>query len=51
MFSGMDALRRTNDKFTRRFKFIEARASESGKDLSDMSLEDMDAIWNEAKRS
>ena len=45
------ALRRTNDKFTRRFKFIEARASESGKDLSDMSLEDMDAIWNEAKLS
>lgn len=43
------ALERTNIKFTRRFKFIEARAEALGKSLNDMSLEEMDTIWNEAK--
>ena len=44
------ALRRTNDKFTRRFKFVEAGAEQGGKELSNMSLEDMDALWNKAKQ-
>lgn len=44
------ALRRTNDKFTRRFKSVEAGAKTSGKALTDMSLEEMDAHWNAAKR-
>ena len=43
------ALERTNLKFIRRFKFIEARAEALGKTLTDMSLQEMDAIWNEAK--
>ncbi len=43
------ALERTNIKFIRRFKFIEERADAMGKSLNDMSLEEMDGIWNEAK--
>ncbi|MBP6730455.1 MAG: nucleoside triphosphate pyrophosphohydrolase [Chitinophagales bacterium] len=43
------ALERTNIKFIRRFKFIEQRAEELGKTLNDMTLEEMDGIWNEAK--
>jgi XTP/dITP diphosphohydrolase len=44
-----EALQWTNDKFTRRFKFIEARAKELGKNMKDMTLGEMDEIWNEAK--
>ena len=40
---------RTNIKFIRRFKFIEERAEQMKKTLHDMTLEEMDAIWNEAK--
>ena len=43
------ALRRTNDKFTRRFKFVEAGAEKDGKELPDMTLEEMDALWDAAK--
>lgn len=43
------ALRRTNDKFMRRFKSIEVDAKANGKVLSDMSLEDMDTLWDKAK--
>jgi XTP/dITP diphosphohydrolase len=43
------ALERTNIKFIRRFKFIEERAAELKKSLKEMSLEEMDGIWNEAK--
>ncbi len=43
------ALRRTNDKFTRRFKSVEAGAKAQGRALPDMSLEQMDALWNKAK--
>lgn len=45
------ALERTNLKFMRRFSFIEQRAKDLGKTLSDMSLAEMDAIWNEAKKN
>jgi MazG family protein len=45
-----NALERTNKKFMRRFQHIEAIAREEGKDLHDMSLQEMDAIWNRAKQ-
>jgi XTP/dITP diphosphohydrolase len=44
------ARERTNKKFIRRFSFIEENAAASGKSLHDMSLEEMDALWDEAKR-
>jgi XTP/dITP diphosphohydrolase len=44
-----DALERTNRKFKRRFTYIEEMALETGKNLHEMSLEEMDALWNEAK--
>lgn len=44
------ALHRTNAKFTRRFRRIEALAKESGRDLPAMTLEEMDALWDQAKR-
>lgn len=43
------ALERTNLKFIRRFKFIEEKAQQQNHSLKDMTLEEMDAIWNEAK--
>ena len=46
-----NALERTNRKFIRRFNFLEARAKELGKPLKEMTLAEMDAIWNEAKKS
>lgn len=45
------ALERTNIKFMRRFKFIEERAAALQKQLKEMTLEEMDGIWNEAKAS
>ena len=44
-----NALERTNQKFIRRFNYLEAHTIKEGKNLKDMSLEEMDAIWNEAK--
>lgn len=44
-----EALQLTNNKFTKRFQFIEAKVLEMGKNMNDMSLEEMDAIWDEAK--
>jgi tetrapyrrole methylase family protein/MazG family protein len=44
------ALRATNARFTRRFKKLEALAAARGKQVSDMSIEEMDALWEEAKR-
>jgi len=43
------ALERTNKKFIRRFQQIEEMANEAGKSLHDMDLEEMDALWNQAK--
>jgi tetrapyrrole methylase family protein/MazG family protein len=43
------ALRGTNMKFKKRFSHIEQSAKKQGKNLSDMTLEEMDALWNEAK--
>jgi tetrapyrrole methylase family protein/MazG family protein len=44
-----DALRQTIGKFCRRFRRIEEQARRSGRALQDMSLQEMDAIWEEAK--
>lgn len=44
-----NALEKTNRKFTSRFNYLESRAREMGKSLKDMTLGEMDAIWNEAK--
>ena len=44
-----NALERTNQKFIRRFSYVEAKAKEQGKMLNDMTLGEMDALWNEAK--
>ena len=46
-----NALERTNLKFIKRFNYIEARAKEKGKELKDMSLAEMEELWDEAKRS
>lgn len=43
------ALRRGNHKFTRRFQHIENEGAASGQPIQDMSLEDMEALWNAAK--
>ena len=44
-----NALERTNQKFTHRFNYLEEHTIKEGKSLKDMSLEEMDQIWNEAK--
>lgn len=44
-----NALEQTNIKFMRRFNYVEAKAKEQGKELKDMTLAEMDALWNEAK--
>lgn len=45
-----DALERTNKKFIKRFQYLESKAAELGKSLSDMTLAEMDVFWNEAKK-
>jgi len=44
------ALEQTNQKFIRRFSYVEAQARAQGRAVSDLSLEEMDALWDEAKR-
>jgi MazG family protein len=46
-----NALERTNKKFISRFTRMEAAANEEGKYLHDMSLEEMDSIWNKIKKT
>jgi len=46
-----DALERTNKKFIRRFQFIETESAKDGYKIEDMSLEEMDKYWNQAKKS
>ena len=43
------ALERTNRKFIRRFKYLEEEAAKEGRQLHDMTLSEMDEIWNRAK--
>lgn len=45
-----NALERCNRKFIRRFNHIEKRSKEENKELSQLSLEEMDAYWDEAKK-
>jgi MazG family protein len=45
-----DALEKTNLKFIKRFQHLENKARESGRELSSMSLSEMDIFWNEAKK-
>ncbi len=44
-----NALEKTNQKFIKRFNYLEKHATESGKKLQDMSLSEMDVLWDEAK--
>ena len=44
-----NALEHTNKKFIFRFNYVEQKAKEAGKELKDMTLAEMDALWNEAK--
>ncbi|HON10398.1 MAG TPA: nucleoside triphosphate pyrophosphohydrolase [Chitinispirillaceae bacterium] len=48
--SAEDALRRTTVKFSGRFRYIEDRFRESGKDISGATLEEMDRYWEESKK-
>lgn len=45
-----NALEKTNAKFIKRFNYIEQQAKEKGLSLSDMTLDEMEALWQEAKR-
>ncbi len=46
-----EALRLTNNKFIKRFQYIEAKLKSEGKSLSNSNLEEMDKYWNESKSS
>ena len=51
-FLGVDpeqALRKTISKFVHRFRYIEESAANSGRNLADMSLDEMEALWQESK--
>jgi tetrapyrrole methylase family protein / MazG family protein len=53
-FLGVDpetALRRSNEKFSRRFRFVESRIKSQGRELKNATLAEMDALWEEAKLS
>ena len=45
-----NALEKTNQKFTRRFNYIEQQAIAQGRSLSEMTLDEMEALWQEAKK-
>lgn len=45
-----NALEKTNKKFIRRFNYLEKKSKELGKNLKEMTLAEMDELWNEAKR-
>jgi MazG family protein len=46
-----EALRGTNEKFVRRFKFIETHARNTGRGLTELKLAEMEEIWQSAKQS
>lgn len=50
-FSAEDALRKMTLRFYNRFRQIEIKASSAGRKLSDLSLEEMDALWEQAKEN
>ncbi len=45
-----NALRKTNEKFLRRFNYIEEKLKEDGKSIENSNLEEMDKFWNESKK-
>lgn len=45
-----NALERTNRKFITRFNWLEAKAKESGRNLKDLTLSELDVMWNQAKK-
>jgi tetrapyrrole methylase family protein/MazG family protein len=45
-----EALRRASNRFAERFRYIESRAARSGRSLEQMTLAEMDALWEEAKQ-
>ena len=45
-----NALEQTNNKFRSRFNYVEQNTIKQGRNLREMSLEEMDALWNEAKK-
>jgi len=46
-----NALEMTNQKFIRRFNYVEAHSLKQGRKLTEMSLEDMDKLWEESKQT
>jgi tetrapyrrole methylase family protein/MazG family protein len=44
-----EALRKTISKFIRRFRYIEEKAAGAGRSLNDMTMDEMEALWQEAK--
>ena len=44
-----DALRKTNEKFIKRFNYVEKKIAESGKKLTESNLKEMDEFWEESK--
>ena len=49
--SSETALRRSNERFTSRFGWIEAKLESEDRDMSDVSLAELNVLWDEAKRS
>jgi XTP/dITP diphosphohydrolase len=45
-----NALRRTNEKFVKRFRYIEEKIGQSNKSIADSNLEEMDKFWEESKK-
>ena len=45
-----EAMLHANEKFARRFRYVEQNVQESGKTFEAFTLEQLDAFWNEAKR-
>lgn len=45
-----DALERTNKKFLKRFSYLEDKVNEQGRNIKDLSLSQMDELWEEAKK-
>ena len=45
------ALRETNQRFRTRFAFIEQSARQQGRELGELSLDEMEALWQEAKKA
>ena len=46
-----NALERTNKKFIKRFNYIEKKAKKSQRKVSELSIEEMEVLWEEAKKT